>query len=227
MATNCYACGYRDNEIKSGGAVSEKGRKITLKVGDEEDMSRDMLKVSYSTPPFGRNQADTQSDTAGLEIPEIDLVLQPGTLGGRFTTLEGLLNEIYNELSTKVFRTGDSATSGVGQAGLDTNSDERTFESFLQGLKKCMAAEIKFTLIIDDPVSNSYVQNLYAPDPDPNMVIEEYVRSYEQNEDLGLNDIVVEGYEEQEEKDKAERDAAAAAPAAETTEAPAVEKTEA
>jgi len=51
MATNCYACGYRDNEIKSGGAVSEKGRKITLKVEDEEDMSRDMLKVS-SNPPF-------------------------------------------------------------------------------------------------------------------------------------------------------------------------------
>ena len=49
MATNCYACGYRDNEIKSGGAVSEKGRKITLKVEDEEDMSRDMLKVSYPT----------------------------------------------------------------------------------------------------------------------------------------------------------------------------------
>jgi len=47
MATNCYACGYRDNEIKSGGAVSEKGRKITLKVEDEEDMSRDMLKVSF------------------------------------------------------------------------------------------------------------------------------------------------------------------------------------
>lgn len=47
MATNCYACGYRDNEIKSGGAVSDKGRKITLKVEDEEDMSRDMLKVSH------------------------------------------------------------------------------------------------------------------------------------------------------------------------------------
>jgi zinc finger protein len=46
MATNCYACGYRDNEIKSGGAVSDKGKKITLKVEDEEDLSRDMLKVS-------------------------------------------------------------------------------------------------------------------------------------------------------------------------------------
>lgn len=49
MATNCYACGYRDNEVKSGGEVSAKGKKITLKVEDEEDLSRDMLKVS-STP---------------------------------------------------------------------------------------------------------------------------------------------------------------------------------
>lgn len=48
MATNCYACGYRDNEVKSGGAVAPKGKKITLKVEDEEDLSRDLLKVSLS-----------------------------------------------------------------------------------------------------------------------------------------------------------------------------------
>jgi zinc finger protein len=45
MATNCYACGYRDNEIKSGSAISDKGKRITLKVEDEEDLSRDLLKV--------------------------------------------------------------------------------------------------------------------------------------------------------------------------------------
>jgi len=38
------------------------------------------------------------------------------------------------------------------------------------------------------------VQNLYAPDPDPNMVIETYDRTWEQDEELGLNDIKVEGY---------------------------------
>lgn len=57
-------------------------------------------------------------------------------------------------------------------------------------------AERPFTLILDDPLANSYIQNLYAPDPDPNMVIELYDRSFEQNEDLGLNDMKVEGYEE-------------------------------
>lgn len=57
-------------------------------------------------------------------------------------------------------------------------------------------AERPFTLILDDPLANSYVQNLYAPDPDPNMMIELYDRTWEQNEDLGLNDMKVEGYEE-------------------------------
>ena len=40
------------------------------------------------------------------------------------------------------------------------------------------------------------MQNLYAPDPDPNMEIELYDRTWEQNEDLGLNDMKVEDYEE-------------------------------
>lgn len=56
--------------------------------------------------------------------------------------------------------------------------------------------ERPFTLILDDPLANSYMQNLYAPDPDPNMTIETYDRTWEQNEELGLNDIKVEGYEE-------------------------------
>lgn len=45
MSTNCERCGYRDNEIKSGSAISEKGKKITLKVEDTEDLARDILKV--------------------------------------------------------------------------------------------------------------------------------------------------------------------------------------
>lgn len=60
---------------------------------------------------------------------------------------------------------------------------------------KVKSAERPFTVILDDPLANSYVQNLYAPDPDPNMRVEMYERSWKQNEELGLNDIKVEGYE--------------------------------
>jgi len=59
--------------------------------------------------------------------------------------------------------------------------------------------EMPWTLILDDPLSNSYLQNLYAPDPDPNMTIETYERTYEQNEELGLNDIQTENYENENE----------------------------
>lgn len=57
-----------------------------------------------------------------------------------------------------------------------------------------MNAEIQFTVILDDPLANSYIQNPYAPDEDPKMTIEYYKRDFRQDEELGLNDIQVEGY---------------------------------
>jgi zinc finger protein len=60
-----------------------------------------------------------------------------------------------------------------------------------------MSASRPFTLIMDDPVANSYLQNLYAPDPDPNMKVTIYDRTDEQNEELGLSDMVLTGYNEE------------------------------
>ncbi|KAI3617813.1 hypothetical protein CBS9595_003722 [Malassezia furfur] len=186
MSTNCDRCGYRDNEVKSGAAISETGRKLTLQVNDSEDLSRDILK----------------SDTAGLSIPEIDLHLSPGTLGGRFTTLEGLLQSVYDELYEKVLMRGDSANVG----------DVNKFEGFLGKLKRAISAEAcPFTLILDDPLANSYIQNPYAPDEDEQLKVENYERTFEQNEELGLNDIQVEGYEQEDDK-KADEAPAPAAP---------------
>ncbi|KAL9708999.1 nucleolar zinc-finger protein [Leucoagaricus gongylophorus] len=110
MSTNCDKCGYRDNEIKSGGAISEKGKRITVKVEDREDLSRDILK----------------SETAGLEIPEVNLVLSHGTLGGRFTTLEGILQQVHEELKEKVFMSGDSSNA----------KDKAAFAAFLENLEQ-------------------------------------------------------------------------------------------
>lgn len=62
--------------------------------------------------------------------------------------------------------------------------------------------EHPFTVILDDPLANSYLQNLYAPDDDPNMTAEVYERTYDQNEDLGLNDMKVEDYEETNEQEQ-------------------------
>lgn len=66
----------------------------------------------------------SQSESCGLAIPEIGLALQAGTLGGRFTTLEGILDQVYEELSEKVFASGDS------------HGDDGAFEGFLKKLKE-------------------------------------------------------------------------------------------
>ncbi|ETS60574.1 hypothetical protein PaG_05425 [Moesziomyces aphidis] len=166
MSTNCDNCGYKDNEVKSGSAISELGRKLTLRVEDKEDLSRDVLK----------------SETAGFAIPEIDLHLAPGTLGGRFTTLEGLLQQVYDELSERVLMRGDSSQNA------------ENFEGFLARLKKVIACDEPYTVVLDDPLANSYIQNPYAPDVDEQLTDEKYTRSWDQNEDLGLNDINVDNY---------------------------------
>ncbi|KAI5989365.1 ZPR1 zinc-finger domain-containing protein, partial [Pisolithus albus] len=84
MSTTCEHCKYRDNEAKSGAAISEKGTRITRKIEDREDLHKQGYPES--------------SETCGLTIPVIDLALQPGTLGGRFTTVEGILEQVFEEL---------------------------------------------------------------------------------------------------------------------------------
>jgi zinc finger protein len=89
-----------------------------------------------------------KSETCGLKIPEIDLELTPGTLGGRFTTVEGLLTQIHDELSerTHSFTQGDSATADAKEG----------FKSFLEKLQSVITLKVcPFTLILDDPLSNS------------------------------------------------------------------------
>lgn len=156
MSINCESCGYRDNGVKTGAAIFEKGKRITLRMEDREDLSRDILK----------------SETCGLTIPEIDPALQPGTLGGRFIAVESILEQVYEELSEKVHAVGDSSMMVV--------EDRQKFQRFLKQLKEVTNAEKPFALILDDPLMNSYLQNLYVPDPDPNMEVVTYERTWQQ-----------------------------------------------
>jgi len=163
MASACEYCGYKTNEVKTGGAIAPKGKKITLKMTEPEDLSRDILK----------------SESCIVRIPEVELELTPGTLGGKFTTVEGLLQQVYDEIKVRnPFAIGDSAYE-----------EQVPFAKFLKKLDSVLKFEIQPTLILDDPLGTSYLQNLYAPDPDPNMTIEEYERNWDQNEMFGLNDM--------------------------------------
>lgn len=66
--------------MKGGGAIPPRGTKYTLNAVSKEDFRRDVLK----------------SDTAVLELPQIELVMEMGTLGSMYTTVEGLLSKVCN-----------------------------------------------------------------------------------------------------------------------------------
>ena len=45
MSDSCDVCGYKSSEIKGGGAISDKGRLITVQVTEQEDLRRDVIKA--------------------------------------------------------------------------------------------------------------------------------------------------------------------------------------
>uniref|UniRef100_A0ABM5EQN7 Zinc finger protein ZPR1 n=1 Tax=Pogona vitticeps TaxID=103695 RepID=A0ABM5EQN7_9SAUR len=169
MATNCDACGHRTNEVKSGGAIEPLGTRITLQVTDSSDLTRDLLK----------------SETCRVEIPELEFELGMGALGGKFTTLEGLLKDIRDLVEKNPFNLGDSSLPDRAEK----------LSAFGRKLQQIMDGKLQVHVTLDDPAGNSYLQNLYAPEEDPAMKVERYERLFEQNEELGLNDMKTEGYE--------------------------------
>ncbi|KAJ4965823.1 hypothetical protein NE237_017672 [Protea cynaroides] len=165
MASSCDACGYRSSELKPGGQIPEKGKTITVHVQSVLDLSRDVIK----------------SDTASVKIPQVDLELTSGTLGGVVTTIEGLITKISESLErVHGFTFGDS---------LDDQRKSKWID-FRARLIKLLSLEEPWTLIIDDALANSFVAPITdVLEDDHQLTFEEYERSWEQNEELGLNDM--------------------------------------
>ncbi|KAJ7969281.1 Zinc finger protein ZPR1 [Quillaja saponaria] len=165
MASTCDACGYRNSEVKPGGRIPEKGKKITLNVKHVSDLSRDVIK----------------SDTASVKVPDLDLELASGTMGGVVTTVEGLITKISESLErVHGFTFGDS---------LDEHKRSR-WKDFREKLNKLPRLGDPWTLILDDALANSFIAPVTDDlKDDQQLTFEEYERSWEQNEELGLNDI--------------------------------------
>ncbi|KAI0999751.1 Zinc finger protein [Podosphaera aphanis] len=183
MSTVCEYCGYRSNDIKTGGEVPEKGKIITLKVESPIDLARDILK----------------SESCALECPELELSVNPGTLGGRFTTVEGLLTQVRDDLRHQVFDVFDDTDTGGDSL---PSSKAEAWRSFFQKLDEAINGSRKFTVILRDPLAGSYVQNLCLPEKDPQIETEEYERTTDEEDDLGLSDMKTENYMDKDDETK-------------------------
>ena len=112
-------------------------------------------------------------------------------MGGRFTTVEGLLTQVRDDLHGQIFDLYDQ-----GQEGGDSLPEESktSWKKFFGALGQAINGEMPFTVVLEDPWASSYVQSRCAPNPDPQIAIEDYERTDEENEGLGLNDVHLEGY---------------------------------
>jgi zinc finger protein len=113
--------------------------------------------------------------------------MNAGTLGGKFTTIEGILKDCRENLNqvSPFLCGGDS----------DKKESFTQLKAILDKLELIQNGKmLNVTIILDDPSGNSYLQNVYAPEDDPNMKMEHYIRDHDQNELLGLNDMKTENY---------------------------------
>ncbi len=175
MCTDCQYCGYKNTEIKAGGGISEQGTRMEVRVTSPEDLSRDVLK----------------SDFAAVFIPELDIEVSHGTLGGKFTTIEGLLLDIKEQLSrSEPYYTGDSAFA----------EQKAKYDALLKRFDGLFEVKENFTFVIYDPAGGSFIEGRVdgVPDTDPrldsSMTITHYTRTDEQDDQLGIKDMVTEDY---------------------------------
>lgn len=176
MATVCDHCGYRTSDVKTGGEIPAKGKRIVLQIKTIEDMSRDILK----------------SESCVLRSLDLGLEVQPGTLGGRFTTVEGLLTQVRDQLHGQIFNIGDEDLSGGDSM---TSGTKARWDQFFDKLDRAIRAEFEYSITLEDPLANSFVQLNVDSGQDPQITTEEYERTEEEKDDLGLTDMKTEGYE--------------------------------
>ena len=158
MAFICDFCGYRNSEIKEGGGIANEAQKITVDCSDPSYLNRDVFK----------------SDTAAFSIPELGFDMDAGTLGSVYTTIEGLVAKLIEELeANNPFGQGDSA-------------QDQKFADFVGRLNELKDGKKPFTLVLDDPAGNCFVYNPTAPEKDPKIDVVNYKRTEEQNEQLGI-----------------------------------------
>jgi zinc finger protein len=176
MAFLCQHCGLRQSEVKAGGAIPTFGTETTLRITSMDDLRRDVLK----------------GEDASISIPELDLQLMGGTLGGVYTTVEGLLDKIYTNLrDNNPFSVGDSTWRNHSN---EESTQKKDFKDFLQKMKDLSNGDnFPFTLKIRDALGNSFISGPLGshlpPEADPNLEMVDFERTEEENDDYGLTDM--------------------------------------
>lgn len=161
MSFNCDHCGFQNNEIQSGAEIQEKGCKIVLKVKSAKDLNRRVVKSDYSS----------------VRIDELDFEIPALSQKGEVTTVEGIITRCVSGLE-----------QDQENRRIDHPDAAEQIDVFVGKLKDLLLLEKPFTLIIDDASGNIHVENICAPQTDPQITISHFVRNKDHNEMLAIYD---------------------------------------
>lgn len=156
MSFECPHCHWKNNELQPAATIQEKGIRFRLEVKNQRDLSRQIVKTEW----------------AEISIPELDF--QVTKQNGMITTLEGIIERAIDGLQSTIPRIKDDPESVVKIA------------NFINNLHEVKTGNKEFTFIIDDPTGNSFIENLCAPDDDPQLRITGYTRTLEQDKLIGM-----------------------------------------
>lgn len=159
MSFACEHCGCENNEIQPAGEIEPNGCKITVKLNSPRDLNRRVVK----------------SDRTSTKFVELDFEIPAQSQKGEVTTIEGII---------------DRSIAGLEQdqpaRRIQHPEDAAQIDNFIEKLRHLKAVETPFTLVFEDISGNCRVENLNAPNPDPDCTTEHFIRSKEQNHELGM-----------------------------------------
>jgi len=125
----CDNCSFSKNDIIPLTTRTDPGR-AELRVTEESDLQSKI----YRSP------------SAKLEIPELELIVNPGPSADfYFTNVEGILFRFENAVSTYI----NSLEEG--------DPEKKQIIEILNDLQKAKNGDLPFTLIIEDPGGGSYI----------------------------------------------------------------------
>lgn len=157
----CEECGERNNEVTFGGEIQVQGSVYELKVTRAKDLDRQIIK----------------SDSAALKIKEIEFEIPPKTQKGEITTIEGVLRVAAKNLShMQPLRM------------IETPEIAKKVQEIIDSLTEMADGErLPFTISLDDPAGNSFIENPFVPQLDPELKMRYYFRTPDQDIALGLD----------------------------------------
>lgn len=156
---SCEHCGHANNEIQPAGEIEPNGCRITLNVKTIQDLNRRVVK----------------SDRTSVKFVELDFEIPSQSQKGEVTTIEGIIDRSIAGLEQ------DQPLRRAQHPEIAVQID--AFVEKLRGLK---SVEHPFTLVLEDISGNCRIENLNAPNPDSNCTLIHFVRTQEQNHELGM-----------------------------------------